>query len=94
MLSSSIIAEVERLLAAGHAQRKVARLTGVCRNTINRIAAGERPEQKAPEETELSSLPRTMAVRCPTCGGKVYPPCKLCRIVARLASGAQRRRSA
>jgi hypothetical protein len=94
MLSSSIIAEVERLLALGHSRREVAQLTGVCRNTINRIAAGKRPDYAPPKESNLSSLPRTMAVRCQTCGGNVFPPCKLCRVRARLANRASRRRSA
>jgi hypothetical protein len=94
MLSSSIIAEVERLLAAGHSQREVAQLTGVCRNTINRIAAGKRANRASRRETELSSLPRTLAARCQSCGGMVYPPCKLCRVRARMASRTNRRRSA
>ena len=79
MLSTCLVEEIERLLALGHSRRDVARLAGVSRTTVNRIAARKRPAVTDPVETELSSLPRRKPKRCPTCGGMVYPPCKLCR---------------
>ena len=94
MLSRSVINEVERLLSLGYSRREVAQLTGVCRNTINRIAAGKRPNYAPRNESDLSPLPPTMAMRCPTCGGKVFPPCRLCRVREKLAIRANRRRSA
>jgi hypothetical protein len=86
MLSTCLIEEIERLLAAGHSRRKIGRMTGVSRNTINRIAARKRPVSVDPIETPLSSLPRRKAKRCRSCGGLVYPPCQLCRLRARTAS--------
>jgi hypothetical protein len=80
MISESLVAEIRRLLAAGHTQRDVARMVGVARNTVSTIAAGERPDRAAARETDLSSMPRTKARRCTTCGGMVYPPCKLCKV--------------
>jgi hypothetical protein len=85
MLSMCLVEEIERLLAAGHSRRDVARIVGVSRNTVNRIAAGRRPEILDPIETELSSLPRKRPKRCTICGGMVYMPCKLCRMRAKLS---------
>jgi hypothetical protein len=84
MISDSLVAEIRRLLAAGHTQREVARTVGVARNTVSTIAASQRPDRATVNETELSSLPRTQARRCTTCGGMVYPPCKLCKLRASL----------
>ena len=83
MISELLVAEIRRLLAAGHAQREVARMVGVSRNTVSTIAVGERPDRAAARETDLSSMPRTRARRCTTCGGMVFPPCKLCRMRGR-----------
>jgi len=83
MLPFCLVEEVQRLLAAGYSRRKVARLAGVSRNTVNQIAAERRPNYAEPEETSLSSLPRGMPQRCAGCGGLVYLPCKLCRLRAR-----------
>jgi hypothetical protein len=83
MLSSCLVEEIERLLAAGHSRREVARMVGVSRATVNSIAARKRPDRSDPFESELSSLPRRRPTRCATCGGMVYPPCKLCRMRAR-----------
>jgi hypothetical protein len=88
MLSSCLVEEIERLLALGHSRRDVARTVGVSRTTVNLIAAHKRPDVADPVETDLSSLPRRKPKRCATCGGLVYPPCKLCRIRAKLAEHA------
>jgi hypothetical protein len=84
MLSSCLVEEIRRLLAAGHSHRDIARTVGVSRNTVNRIAARKRPDMVDPVENALSSLPRRRPKRCATCGGMVYQPCKLCRMRARL----------
>jgi hypothetical protein len=82
MLSPDLIDEVRRLLCDGHSRRLVARRTGISRNTINRIADGRRVDHEDSVESEFSSIPRTKPKRCRTCGGMVYPPCKLCRLRA------------
>jgi hypothetical protein len=88
MLSSCLVEEIQRLLATGHSRREVARMAGVSRTTVDRIAAKERPEFVDPVETELSSPLRKKPKRCATCGGMVYPPCKLCRMRAKLTKSA------
>ena len=82
MLSPDLIEEVHRLLSDGHSRRQVSRLTGISRNTINRIADGRRADRGETVESDYSSIPRTKPKRCRTCGGLVYPPCKLCRVRA------------
>jgi hypothetical protein len=89
MLSSCLVEQINRLLALGNSRRDVARIVGVSRTTVNRIAARERPDLVDPVETDLSSLPRRKAKRCATCGGMVYPPCRLCRMRAKLADRAK-----
>ena len=45
MIAPQIVAEVRRLLAERkHSQRKIARLTGICRGTVGAIASGRRPD--------------------------------------------------
>jgi hypothetical protein len=88
MLSPCLVQEIQRLLAAGYSRRKVARMAGVSRNTVNQIAAEQRPNYAEPQERPLSSLPRRKPKRCVGCGGLVYPPCKLCRLRAKLAQRA------
>ncbi|MEX2139196.1 MAG: hypothetical protein WD894_08045 [Pirellulales bacterium] len=80
MLSPCLVQEIQRLLAVGYSRRKVARLAGVSRNTVNEIAAEQRPDYAEPQETPFSSPPRRKPKRCGGCGGLVYPPCKLCRL--------------
>jgi hypothetical protein len=88
MLSSCLVEEIERLLALGRSRRDVARIVGVSRTTVNRVAAHKRPDVADPVETDLSSLPRRKPRRCRTCGGMVYLPCKLCRTRAKPAERA------
>jgi hypothetical protein len=81
MLPPPKIAEVRRLLAEGHSRRQVARMTGISRGTINHIADGRRFDKKARRDSALASLiPQQPPVRCGTCGGLVYPPCRLCGV--------------
>ncbi len=79
MLTSRQIAEVHRLLADGQwSQRDVARMVGISRGSVQLIAAGRRKDFGS--DAEDDSDEPGLAVRCPTCGGKVYAPCRLCRI--------------
>ena len=83
MIPPALVQEVRRLLAQpGLSQRKVAILTGVSRASVGAIAAGRRPEYPVrcnPDDTD-DDFPQGPAERCPTCGGMVYMPCRLCRV--------------
>jgi len=62
-------------------RREIARMTGISRTTIIAIATGRRQciareEIDVNAETEESPPP----ARCPTCGGMVILPCRLCHV--------------
>lgn len=77
MLSLQRVLEVKRLLDEGRLSRRaIAQATGVSRGSVNAIANGCRGVHGAGTEP---GLPAADPVRCPGCGGKVYPPCVLCR---------------
>jgi hypothetical protein len=83
MIAPSVVNEIKRHLAEGrHSQRKIARMTGVSRGTVNAIANGKRPDYEAQagdremEADERTGPPR----RCPGCGALVYMPCRLCHV--------------
>jgi len=82
MLPQTKIEEVEKLLAEGRlSQRKISLLTGVSRSVISQIALGERPDYATRLEPDPDSLePSGDIQRCPTCGAKVYMPCRLCHL--------------
>lgn len=84
MIALGKIKEVKRLLADGKlSQRKIAEAIGVSRATVSGIARGKRPDYEPrmrargdDEEVE----PLGPIARCPDCGGRVYMPCRLCRV--------------
>jgi hypothetical protein len=74
------VLHIERLLAQGGlSQRQIARLAGVSHPTVMAIARGLR---LADEEAEADLGP---AVRCPSCGGRVFLPCRVCELRSLLA---------
>ena len=82
MLNETLVDEVRRLLAVGQfSNRQIARLVGVSRNTVDNIANGRRPDHTATRAArgERDRQPAGLPERCPTCGGKVFLPCRLCR---------------
>lgn len=84
-IAPAILEEIRRLLAQRRlSQRDIARLMRVSRSTVAAIARGKRPRPEAPVVEKRPSGPPQ---RCPTCGGKVYMPCHLCRIRTELAKG-------
>jgi len=93
MIAPGVIEEVRRLLAENKlSQRKIARRVGICRGTVGKIAAGNRPDyhllgSRGGESQQACGPPS----RCPDCGGLVYPPCRLCR-ARRLAASLRPRR--
>ena len=87
MIATSIVQEIRRLLVEEQwSQRKVSRITGISRGTVGRIANGQRPDylenrrNREEEWPEISGPPE----RCPTCGGRVYMPCRLCSVRNRM----------
>lgn len=83
MIAQEMVQEIRRLLAAGAlSQRKIARVTGVSRATISAIASGKRPDNPPRVRDEEEDRPLGPPVRCSGCGGRVYIPCRLCRVRA------------
>ena len=84
MLAQYQVDRVRRLLAREKlSYRRIARRTGVSRGAIAEIAAGRQPDPP-PKKREVVydddfEKPLVPPRRCPTCGGFVYPPCRLCR---------------
>ena len=82
VISPAIAEQVERLLAEGKlSQRRIALRLGISRGSVDAIAGGRwaGPARGSEDDEELPAGP---AVRCPGCGGLVYPPCRLCRVRA------------
>lgn len=84
MLPESKIEEARRLLAAGKlSQRRIAQAIGISRATLSGIASGKRPDYEALRRARgQQDEPLGPIERCPTCGGKVHMPCRLCRLRA------------
>ena len=85
MLPDERIKEVMRLLdTGGHSQRQIAKITGVSRIVVYRIAKGKRKlRPKTQNPTWDEDRHKRPFERCPTCGGLVQLPCIGC-IVRRL----------
>ena len=88
MIASSVLKEIQRLLAEGKwSFREVGRMTGVSHGTVSRVAHGQLPIAIAPEpldEEEPGALSGPL-VRCRGCGGRVEMPCRLCSVRERSA---------
>ena len=83
MIAPEIVLDIRRHLAeAKLSQRQIARLTGISRATIGAIASGRRPDYAPRVRDDEPERPQGPAVRCPGCGGRVYLPCRLCRVRA------------
>lgn len=81
MLSPSVVSEVRRLLALGElSQRKIARLTGVSRSVVRRIATGKRKDRSAKPKEAWEIAGTGKIGKCPTCGARVKLPCVACLI--------------
>jgi transcriptional regulator with XRE-family HTH domain len=82
MLALGKVEQVKRLLAQGVlSQRKIALTVGVSRGIVSAIATGRRPDYAAGKfERATQALPLGPVERCPTCGGMVHMPCRLCGV--------------
>lgn len=84
MLAKTKIEEARRLLAEGKlSQRRIAQAIGISRATLSGIASGKRPDYEALRRARgQEEEPLGPVERCPTCGGRVHMPCRLCRVRA------------
>ena len=89
MLDPEKVAAVKRLVAeGGRPQRKIARMVGVSRGSVQAIATGRRPdyethrlaEKRLQEAAEV--LGTSPPERCPDCGGMACMPCRACHLKA------------
>ena len=82
MLAPEKVEKTRRLLSeTSFSHRKIAKLLGVSRATVGAIASGRRPDYEARRRARaMVDEPLGPIVRCPECGGKVYAPCRLCRV--------------
>jgi transcriptional regulator with XRE-family HTH domain len=87
MLAPAKVDEAKRLVDEGKlSQRKIAKLLGMSRATVAAIASGKRPDYEARRRAlAAEEEPLGPIERCPTCGGRVYMPCRLCRVRRSLA---------
>lgn len=84
MLAMAKVKEAERLLLEGRlSQRKIAAFVGISRATVSAIARGRRADYEARLAARASEMePLGPIVRCGGCGGRVYSPCRACRVRA------------
>lgn len=90
MLTAATIQRILDLLAQGNlTDRQIARLTGVSRASVTRIARGYRPHSPQPRRSSPSPSPKPAdsPQRCPHCGAKVYLPCRRCRLERQFRAG-------
>ena len=96
MISQSKAQRIEKLLGKLESYRQIARTVGVSRDTVQRIASGQRPDyealckatEKAKEPQEVEARP---PARCHVCGAMVIVPCRACALRKKLRqNGATR----
>ncbi len=89
MIAPKIVKEIRRLLAERRlSQRKIAESIGVSRGTVGAVASGKRPDRLMPRRAadyDESLKPTGPPQRCPSCGGMVYMPCRVCQTRAAMA---------
>ena len=92
MISPLLVAEIQRLLLEKkHSHRAIGEILGISRNTVGAVALGRHRNIDVQPNNDPENEPLGPPKRCPTCGGMVYMPCRLCRL--RNESGENRRPS-
>ncbi|MBA4018518.1 MAG: hypothetical protein C0483_15225 [Pirellula sp.] len=80
MLSNALIEAAQRLLMEGKlSHRAIAKKLDVSRGSVTAIETGllRTHLAKVPDDAPLETGP---IERCESCGGRVYMPCRLCRV--------------
>ena len=83
MLKPQIVLKILFLLKEKkYSQRKIAKILGVSRGTVNAIAQGKKKLRSCMTVQENSSfiLPKGPPRRCLTCGAKTKMPCLACQL--------------
>ena len=81
MLKDSVIKQIQMLVQQGHlSQRKIAKLLGVSRGTVQAVANGKRTEHDDKPSSKFWTIPTGQPQRCPLCGGRVRMPCLACQL--------------
>jgi hypothetical protein len=81
MVPPAMVATVQRLLNEGaHSYRKISKMTRISRGVIQDIAKGRRPDYEALRRERQADRQEATgpAARCPTCGNRVFLPCREC----------------
>jgi len=84
MIHPARVEWVQQLLSERkHSLRQIAQITGVSRGSVSVIAQGRRPDYDAIRRQVAEDdawSPTGPIIRCPKCGGRVFAPCRLCRV--------------
>lgn len=87
LIASSVIRRIESLLRERHTQRAIAKMLGVGRNTVGRVAAGlvtsaSRAAQEQLRQARPAEPREVPAYRCRKCGGRYnVRPCPKCLLL-------------
>jgi hypothetical protein len=94
MIPEPKVDEIKALLACGgHSRRKIARMTGISRGTVNAIANGRRPDyRQRHKDSAYDPYAHGRYEKCPDCGAKAVlhelaGRCMACQIRRRQAAG-------
>jgi len=81
MLSTTLILEIDRLLKEKQlSHRRIAQRLRVSRSTVSAIASGRRGlHGRNLLDSRKARTQRSLPLRCPGCGHRVYMPCLVCR---------------
>lgn len=84
MHSPEVIQAAQELWNEGKLSRRaIAKKLGISRGSMSSIARGDlkpHPPREPRQADDTSALDTGPIERCPTCGGRVYAPCRLCAV--------------
>jgi len=80
MIDNTVIKKIQTLVQQGQmSQRKIAKLLGVSRGTVQAVAHGKRTLHRNPSANHWIA-PSGQPQRCPKCGSCVRMPCLACQL--------------